>query len=325
VRALQIDRTGSLNALAIRTVADPRRKNDEAIVRVEAAGVNPSDIGIVLGRFGHLTLPRVLGRDFTGEVIDGPAELIGKLVWGTGGGELGLTRDGTHAELLAIPANTLALRPPQLSSEGAAAIGTPALTAWITLVDLAHTKAGEWVIVSGAAGSVGMLAVQLVKALGAKPIALVRSSDDVTALEEIGVSSIVRSDRDDLAAVTQRLTDGKGAGVALNAVGAPIYAALVDALGKGGRLVIFSAAGGREVTLDLFGFYRKRLTFYGLDSAALSMQETGAILKRVSPYIESGALVPPPIAEIYPLEQAAEAYGRVQAGAGGKVVIRPND
>jgi NADPH2:quinone reductase len=321
VKALQIDRTGALDVLGLRDLPDPDRAGGDAIVRVQAAGVNPSDVGIALGRFPQLTLPRVLGRDFAGEVIDGPPELIGMQVWGTGGGELGLTRDGSHAQLLAIPAGALASRPPRLSADEAAALGTPMLAAWSAVVDLAHTKAGEWVVVSGAAGSVGTAAVQLVKALGAHPIALVRSSDDAGELESIGVAAIVRSDRDDLASTVRDLTGGNGANVALNAVGAPVYASLVDALGHHGRMVIFSAAGGREVAFDLFGFYRKALTYYGLDTAAFTFDQVGAILRGVNPYLASGAIQPPPIAARYPLDRAPEAYARVQSGAPGKVIV----
>lgn len=321
MKALQIDRTGTLDALAIRDLPDPKRNGDEIVIRVESAGVNPSDVGIVMGRFPQLTLPRVLGRDFAGVVVDGPVDLNGKPVWGTGGGELGLTRDGAHAQFLAMPAHAVAVRPPHLSAEEAAAVGTPALTAWLAVVELAATQAGEYVIVAGAAGSVGITAVRLVKALGAHPIALVRNEDRADELRALRAAAIVRSDRDDLAAVTRELTNGSGANVALNAVGAPVYASLVDALGKGGRMVIFSAAAGKDVTLDLFTFYRKHMTFYGLDSAALPLAKTGALLERINPYLESQAIAPPPIVERFPLTRAPEAYARVGSGAGGKVVL----
>ncbi|HEX8806629.1 MAG TPA: zinc-binding alcohol dehydrogenase family protein [Candidatus Aquilonibacter sp.] len=323
MKALQIDRTGSLDALIVRDLPDPKRTESEAVIRVDAAGVNPSDVGIVMGRFPQLTLPRVLGRDFAGEVIDGPKDLIGRQVWGTGGGELGLTRDGAHAQMLLMPIDALAPRPPHLSPEGAAVIGTPMLTAWSAVSDLARTQPGEWVIVSGAAGAVGIAAVQIVKALGAYPIAIVRNTDDVSALEALGARAVVHSGSDDLLAVTRELTNGKGANVALNAIGAPVYAALVDALAKNGRMVIFSAAAGKDVTLDLFTFYRKRLTFYGLDTAALTLEEVAEVLKRVNPYVESGAIQPPTIAERYPLGRAPDAYARVQAGAKGKILITP--
>ncbi len=323
MKALQIDRTGSLDVLAIRDVVTPSPAEHEVRIRVAAAGVNPSDVGIALGRFPQLTLPRILGRDFAGRVIDGPADLVGKDVWGTGGGELGLTRDGAHAEILVVPANAVALRPAHLSAEGAAAMGTPFLTAWSALVDLGRLREGEWVVISGAAGAVGSASVEIAKALGAHPVALVRSSDDTSQLEELGAAAVVRSDRDDLTARVSELTDGKGAALATNAVGAPLFDPLVDALGKDGRMVIFSVAGGREATFDLFTFYRKRLTFYGLDTAAFPLDRVGSVLSRIDPYIHSGALREPNVAQRFPLDRAREAYESVNSGTKGKVVIVP--
>lgn len=324
MKALQIDRTGSLDVLGVRDVPEPSVGSRDVRVRVEAAGVNPSDVGIVLGRFPQLTLPRVLGRDFAGTVVDGPPELANKPVWGTGGGELGLTRDGAHAEMLVVPATAVALRPPHLSAVGAAAMGTPLLAAWSSLVDLAHLLPDEWVVVSGAAGAVGTASVQIAKAIGAHAIALVRSGDDVAGLEALGVEAIVRSDRDDLAVVVNELTGGTGAHVATNAVGAPIFAALVQALGKDGRMVIFSAAAGRVAELDLFMFYRKRLTFYGLDTASFALDRVGKILARIDPYIEAGRIREPKTVERFPLVDARAAYERVQSGSAGKVAIVPH-
>lgn len=323
MKALRIEATGSLDVLIVRDVAEPSRGEHDVLVRVEAAGVNPSDVGIALGRFPHLVLPRTLGRDFAGTIVEGPAELIGTAVWGTGGGELGLTRDGAHAEMLAVPASAVAVRPSHLPAEGAAAIGTPFLTAWTSLVELAGLNSGEWVVVSGAAGAVGTASVQIAKALGAHTIALVRSSDDTSELEQIGVEGIVRSDRDDLAAVAKKLSGGKGAAVATNAIGSPVFASLVDALAEDGRMVIFSAAAGRTAELDLFKFYRKRLTFYGLDTASFRLDRVGEILTQLGPFFESGKLRAPRIAARYALERAREAYERVTAHESGKVVIVP--
>lgn len=321
MKALKIDATGSLDVLNVRNVANPSRGTNEVLVRVEAAGVNPSDIGIALGHFPHLVLPRILGRDFAGTVIEGPPDLAGKEVWGTGGGELGLTRDGAHAEMLAIPAHAVAMRPAGLSAERAAAMGTPFFTAWLSLVEMAALRSGEWVIVSGAAGSVGTASVQIARALGAHPIALVLSSDDVSELEQIGVEAIVRSDRDDLATTVKEITGAQGAHVATNAVGAPVFGSLVDALAEDGRMVIFSAAAGRTAEFDLFKFYRKRLTFYGLDTASFPLERVGHVLAKINPLLESGKLKAPKAAARYRLDRARDAYERVNSHQAGKVVI----
>ncbi len=321
MKALQVRSTGSLDALAVADVAEPPLRDGEVRIAIEAAGVNPSDVAMALGKFPQMTLPRVLGRDFAGRVVEGPPELLGAEVWGSGGGELGLTRDGAHAERLVLPASAVARRPANLPAGRAAAAGVPFVTAWSALVDLAGIRAGEWAIVSGAAGAVGSAALQIVRALGAYAVALVRETDDGERLEKLGAAAIARSERNDLGSVVERLTGGKGADVALDAVGAPVFAPLFDALGKDGRMVVFSAAGGRETPLDLFALYRKRLTIRGLDSASFDFDRVAGILERLNPLFEKNALEPPAVDATYPLDRAPEAYRRVASGAAGKVVL----
>ncbi|HTU80505.1 MAG TPA: zinc-binding alcohol dehydrogenase family protein [Candidatus Acidoferrales bacterium] len=321
MKAVQIEKTGSLDDVVVRDVPEAPLGNGEVRVAVHAAGVNPSDVAIVMGKFPQLRLPRVLGRDFAGRVVEGPPEWKGADVWGSGGSELGLLRDGAHAESVTVPLSALARRPAQLSAESAAAAGVPFVTAWSALVDLAGIRDGEWVVVSGAAGAVGSAAVQIASALGASVVALVRESDDVSELEGLGVAAIARSERNELAETVSRLTNGKGADVALNGVGAPVFMQLFEALGKDGRMTVYSAAAGRDAQLDLFALYRKRLTLHGLDTAAIGLAAIGAILSKVSAYFESGRLRAPRVDSTYPLERAQEAYRRVSDGRPGKAVL----
>ncbi|MFS2127242.1 alcohol dehydrogenase catalytic domain-containing protein, partial [Pseudomonas sp. Pseusp97] len=132
MKALQFDRTGDLAALSFTEVTDPVPTADEVLVEVHAAGLNPSDVKNVLGRFPYTTLPRVPGRDFAGTVVQGPAELLGKSVWGTGKG-LGFTRNGSHAQLMSVPAGGVALMPERMSFAQAASCGVPFTTAWDAL------------------------------------------------------------------------------------------------------------------------------------------------------------------------------------------------
>jgi NADPH:quinone reductase-like Zn-dependent oxidoreductase len=112
-------------------------------------------------------VPRILGHDFAGRVCEGPADLIGQDVWGSGG-ELGIWRHGTHAEYLALPRDGVAPRPRALSVEAAAAVGVPFLTAWAALMDRDRLQAGEWVIIAGAAGAVGSLFQPLLDVMAAE-------------------------------------------------------------------------------------------------------------------------------------------------------------
>ena len=182
MKALRIERFGAPSDVLKVVEVDPAPTGpDEVRIRVEAGGVNPSDVANVQGRFPITTLPRIVGRDFAGRVVEGPADLIGLPVWGTGG-DAGFTRDGTHAEFINVVRGAVSRRPRNLSAEEAAAVGVPFLTAKSAL-DLARLEAGNWVIVSGAAGAVGNAAVELAKAKGARVIALVKDEQQGKRLD----------------------------------------------------------------------------------------------------------------------------------------------
>ena len=184
------------------------------------------------GRFPQAVLPRVLGRDFAGQVVEGPAELLGAAVWGTGG-DLGITRDGVHAEQVVLAVSGVSRRPDNLAPEQAASAGVPFSTAWSCLVDAARLQSGETVIVSGAAGAVGWAAGELAAALGARVIALVKDAEEAARLHPSRLAGVARSDAADLLAVVRDVTGGRGADVALNGVGASVFRPLLDALGAG--------------------------------------------------------------------------------------------
>ena len=289
-------------------------------MKVEASGINPSDVASVQGRFPVAVLPRIVGRDFAGRVVEGPADLIGTEVWGSGG-DLGITRDGTHAEFVALPRQAVTRRSKNLSAEVAATAGVPFVTAFSALMRLGQLKEGEWVIVTGAAGAVGQAAIQLAHAKSARVVALVRDASDRWVSKCDGVEAVAHSDQGDLDKVVRAATNGKGADLALNGVGSSIFASILGALAIGGRQVVYSAAGGREFVLDILNFYRNQLVLLGLDTQKLDATQCASILNELVPLFESGALKAPAIGERYPLAEAATAYGRVAAGGGGKVVF----
>ena len=121
-----------------------------ALVRVMAASINPSDVKNVAGAVKQTMLRRIPGRDYASVVEEGPAEWIGAAVWGTGG-DTGLTRDGTHAELIAVPVASLRREPDSLSFDQAASIGANCLAAWCG-IEAAGRKKGETVLLIGAGG-----------------------------------------------------------------------------------------------------------------------------------------------------------------------------
>ena len=118
MRALRFHKSGALSNARVEEVPKPAPGPGEVLVRVRAAAVNPSDVKNVQGGFPQTTLPRTPGRDFAGVVEEGPPDWVGREVFGTGGG-LGFTRDGSHAEYLAVPAEGVVEKPALLSFEEA--------------------------------------------------------------------------------------------------------------------------------------------------------------------------------------------------------------
>jgi NADPH:quinone reductase-like Zn-dependent oxidoreductase len=322
MKALHITAHGPPGTLKPLDVPQPPLPAGHVRVRVQAAAINPSDVVSAEGRFPHAVLPRILGRDFAGRVVEGPRELVGVEVWGTGG-DLGITRDGAHAEEIVLPVAGVSRRPSNLTPEQAASAGVPFTTAWSCLAEAAALISGETVVVSGAAGAVGRAAVELAMALGARVIALVKNADEAARVDRDRLAAIARSDLSDLVSVVQKVTGGTGAHVALNGVGAPVFRPLLDSLGPGGRLCVYSASAGREVTLDLFDFYRRRLRLLGINTVALTVEDGARILDKLRPLFESGRLHPHPQLEPLPLEDAARAYEQVARGSASKVILVP--
>jgi NADPH:quinone reductase-like Zn-dependent oxidoreductase len=322
MKALFITEHAPASALRPVDIPVPTRGSSDVLIEVEAAGVNPSDVLSAEGRFPHAVLPRVLGRDFAGKVIGGPPQLVGAAVWGTGG-DLGITRDGTHAEMLLLPESAISRRPANLTPEQAASAGLPFLTAWVCLVEAAHLREGETVVIAGAAGAVGWAAVELAMALGARVIALVKDAKDAARLDRGRLAGVARSDGDDLPTVMREVTGGAGAQVALNGVGAAVFRPLVESLGAGGRLCVYSVSAGREATLDLFDFYRRRLTLLGINTVALTAADGARILNQLRPFFEAGRVRPHPHIEVQPLQEASRAYEQVARGSPTKVVLVP--
>src|SRR5579871_523977 len=232
--------TNSPSSVKPEQVSKPSAGDGEVVVQIDAAGINPSDLINIRGGFDHTVLPRIVGRDFAGRVVEGPAHLLGRDVFGSGGGELGFTHDGTHAEFVVLDENAITLRPPSLSPEEAAIAGIPFVTAWHALVERSQLTRGAWVLVSGAAGAVGNAAVQIAHYAGAQVVALVKDASEDELLDREKVAAVARSDEQNLDAVVREATDGKGCDIALNTVGSPIFHELLAALRDEGRMAIIS-------------------------------------------------------------------------------------
>jgi NADPH2:quinone reductase len=316
MRALRIAAFGPPANLVVREVVKPTPGDGEALVAVRAAAVNPSDVKNAIGIMKLTTLPRTLGRDFAGVVAEGPAEWMGAEVWGTGG-RLGFTADGTHAEFVMVPATSLRRKPNNLSFEQAAASGIGFVTAWTSLIDAAGLREGETALIFGAAGAVGSAAAQIAKWRRATAIAT-----DRRAMEDTQADYAINAETDNLADAVRKFTGGRGADVAFNTVGEPVFDAALASLAAKGRMAIIASIGDVPVSIKLLDFYHRQLRLVGVDTLALSIDECARILDQIGPGFESRALHPPRI-KVMALERAAEAYEQVLRGSAEKIVLAP--
>ncbi len=277
----------------------------------------------VQGKMEGTTLPRVPGRDFSGVVIEGPDGMKGQEVWGVGG-DLGFTRDGSHAEMIAVaPVDGVRPKPQNLSFESAAAVGVNFVTAYLGLIQAARVSPEDTVLVTGAQGGVGSAVVQLAAWKGAQVFSLDRQP--ATALARGVVRDFLGStDADYANVVTQVLeaTDGRGVNIAFDTVGGPLFEPCLRMLARGGRQVNISSTGTRRVSFDLLDFYHKQLSLFGVDSRALDTVASAAILEQLAPLFENGLLLGPNVQHRFPLDQLADAYLAVdQNRLRGKAVL----
>ncbi|HSV81618.1 MAG TPA: zinc-binding alcohol dehydrogenase family protein [Ramlibacter sp.] len=300
----------------------PKAQKGEAVVEIHAAAVNPSDVKAALGMMSHAIWPRTPGRDFAGTVVDGPAGWMGIPVWGTGG-DLGITRDGSHARYIVLPVEALSRKPASVSVAAAATVGVPFITAYEGLRRASLRGAGQTVIVFGANGKVGQAAVQLATRAGAKVIGVDRATQAYAGYSA-GPVSFFDGTRADLAAALQEATDGQGADIVYNTVGSPYFAPALDSLAIGGTQILISTIE-RTVPFDILGFYRRNLQMIGVDTLKLSVIECARILNVLIPGFEDGSLRAFDVDEgtLIPLEDAGDAYRRVLGGSPDRVVLAP--
>ena len=324
-RALNIAaQAASPEAIAVELVEFGANRPSEGDVTIEvrAAGINPSDAKAMLGIMPSAVFPRTPGRDFAGVVVDGPRDLVGLEVWGTGG-DVGISRNGSHAERLVLPRAAIVAKPASLSMVQAGTVGVPFLTAYEGLRRAGYPAADSTVAVFGASGKVGQAVVQLAARARARVFAIDRRGDAPRGHACAPVRYIDAS-REKPSEAIRAETGGKGAAIVFNTVGSPWFAEGNAALAKRGTHVFISTLE-RSVPFDIFAFYRGMHTYAGVDSLAITASECAPVFDALRPGFEDGSLRPFEVAPEarFPLEEANRAYRAVLAGAGGRIAFVP--
>lgn len=294
----------------------------EVVVQIRAAAVNPSDVKAATGLMPYAVFPRTPGRDFAGTVVAGPAELIGKDVFGSSG-DLGIRRDGTHGTHVAVPREGLVAKPAGMSFAEAAGIGVPFVTAIEGFRRAGLPKPGDVVLIMGVNGKVGQAAAQIATWRGARVIGVVRRAEAYEGHATAPIE-IINAAVEDVSVRVREMTGGHGADIVFNTVGDPYFAAAHKSLAKLGRQVLIAAIN-HVVDFNIFEFYRGRHSYHGIDTLALSCAETGNVLRDLLPGFEENALKPFPVIEDsqYGLERIADAYAAVMTSSRQRVFIIP--
>jgi NADPH:quinone reductase len=294
----------------------------QVLVEVVSSAVNPSDVKATLGIMPHAVWPRIPGRDYAGIVRKGPDHLVGREVWG-GGGELGITQNGTHSTHVVLPVSAMRDKPASLSFEEAGAIGVPFITAYEGLREAGGIQPFDTVLVCGVNGKVAQAVIQMATMARARVFAVSYRPTAYSghANEEVEVFD---TSSQDVAAEIRERTGGRGVDIVFNTVGSPYFALGNAALAKLGRH-IFISTFEREVPFDIFPFYRGRQRFLGVDTLALDASYCAAIFDRLGPKFDQGYLRPFPISEnaVYGLSEAREAYARVFGATPDRIVLKP--
>ena len=313
MRAALITEIGS--PLEIGERPDP----EGTVLEVAATPLNPIDINVGAGRHfaGHPELPFVPGCEAVGRLPSG------ELVWAFGDG-LGLSRDGGLAERVAVSRDAVIEVPDGADPAVAGALGIAGLAGWMPLAWRAPVREGETVLVLGATGTVGLVAVQAAKVLGAgRVVAAGRSEEGLARAREAGADATVRIDQvGDLAAAFKEAAGGDGPTLVSDPLWGPPFAAVLQAVAPGARIVNLGQSAGAESTLASAAIRGKNLDIYGFTIYGVPRDVLADHYRQLVAHAVAGRITLE--IERVPLDDAPAAWERQASGAADtKLVVEP--
>lgn len=330
MKAFIVDKYSKGRALRLGAMPDPIPADQDVLVKIHAAGLNPLDVKIRDGAFKLLLPyrpPFILGHDMAGIVTRIGANVRGFKV---GDAVYARPRDGrigTLAEAIAVDEADLALQPKTLTMAEAAAMPLVGLTAWQALVEQANLQKGQKVLIHAGAGGVGTFAIQLAKYLGAT-VATTTSTANVDFVTALGADIVIDYRKQDFATVLS------GYDVVLHSLDADTLEKSLSVLKPGGKLISISGPpdpdfarrqglnGLLRQVMRLLSFkIRRKAKRLGIDYSFLFMRADGGQLQQITALIEAG-IIRPVIDQVFPFEKTNEALASLAAGRSrGKVVI----
>ncbi|GGL17129.1 quinone oxidoreductase family protein [Nocardia jinanensis] len=325
MKAVVLDAFGDPQCLVPRHIADPQDRPGWVTVELRAAALNWHDVLVRRGRY-RSPLPHVPGADGAGIRTDTGTEVVilPSLFWGdrtdapaSGFEILGDRIPGTYAHYVSVPEECLAPKPAVYSWEEAAALPLVGVTTYRALVSRAGLGAGESLLIIGAGGGVATMALALGRAVGAQVFVTASTPDKLDRARAAGAAGgVLHTAPDWPEQIRERSSGGTGFDVVLDPVG--LWDRSLRALRPGGRLVVLGANVAERADMDVRAF------FFGQYSLLGTTMGGPADFRGLLGLVADGEVPPPPIARVFPLDEAAEAHRLIEAGeAFGKIVLRP--
>jgi NADPH2:quinone reductase len=327
MRAVEITRFGAPEVLQLTQRPDPAPAAGELLIRVSASGINRPD---VLQRKGLYPMPPGVsdlpGLEVAGTVIGGADADLSAAGVAMGDRVCALVAGGGYAELCVAPAGQVLPVPGALSDVEAASLPETFFTVWQNVFHIAGLVAGEWLLVQGGSSGIGVTAIQLARARGARVIVTAGSDDKGAACVALGADHAINYRTQDFVAEVLRLTGGRGVDVVLDMVAGEYIARELQCLAEDGRLAVIAVQGGVKSELDAGILLRKRLSVTGSTlrprPVAYKTELARALRSQVWPLIAAGR-VRPVVHRVFEAGQAAAAHALMESSTHvGKIVLQ---
>lgn len=324
MKAIVFDKPGDESVMRVGDAPDPAAGPRDLLIAVKYAGINRADL---VQRQGFYPPPPgasdILGMECAGEVIAVGAEVKG---WHAGDRAMALLGGGGYAEKAAVDAGSAMHIPRALSDEEGAGLPEVFLTAFLNLFSLAQITPGESALIHGGGSGVGTAAIELLREAGLRSIVTAGSDAKCEQCLKLGADVAINYKSGPFPAQVKAATNGRGADVILDHIGAAYLSQNIEALAQGGRLVLIGLMQGARAEIDLAAVLRRHLKVAGSTlrprTVAEKAQIVSAFLARFGKELEAGKLRPP-IYKVVPLADAAAAHRAMQASEHfGKIVLR---
>jgi len=326
MKTVEITSYGAPDVLRLGVRPDPVPAAGELLIRVSASGVNRPD---VLQRTGNYPVPPgasdIPGLEVAGEIIGGDAGAMAAAGFKLGDRVCALVAGGGYAEFCVAPVGQCLPVPQGLSDVEAASLPETFFTVWSNVFERAGLQAGETLLIQGGSSGIGVTAIQMAKALGAKVLVTAGSDAKCAACLALGADHAINYKSVDFAEEAKKLTGGKGVNVILDMVAGSYVAREVESLAEDGRLVIIAVQGGVKAEVNAGLVLRKRLTITGSTLRPRSLEFKTAIARALKekawPLLASGA-IKPVIHSTFAAADAVKAHALMESNQHvGKIVL----